>query len=412
MATNSLLPVDIHEVVQSLIAQAGGAALAATDTSSMITVAQAAQLYGYDTLLNALSLQVGRTIIAIRPYKGDDLGIEVTNEEYGQIARKISYYSNKFDEAEESWNTAASGAGYTLKDGASVDHYKIKKQYPLEMQFGGNKVLQKHITRFLYQLDQAFRSNGDLAAFIGGLAVENQNEIAMMREARNRAILLNFIGGLYNTGSARSKVNLTKEFNTKFGTTYTSAQLRTTYLKEFLAFMVSRIQFDSDMMVKNTDLFHLTPAKNDDNGNALKLYRHTPKNLQKLILNASLLYDAESTVLPQIFHDGYLKLENYTAMPYFQSTATGSEGAVNVTPNQLNAATGTTVKGDEVSIPYVVGMMYDRDAVSSTFRLDRTITTPDNAGGAYMNTYYHWANDFVNDFTENAILYYMADDEA
>ena len=383
MATNSLLPVDIHEVVNSLIAQAGGAALTATDTSNMITVAQAAQLYGYETLLNALSLQVGRTIIAIRPYNGDGMGIEVSNQEYGQITRKISYYSNEF-EAEESWNTAASGAGYNLKDGASVDHYKIKKQYPLEMNFGGNKVLQKHITRFLYQLDQAFRSNGDLAAFIGGL---------------------------YNTGTARSKVNLTKEYNTKFGTTYTSAQLRTTYLKEFLAFLVSRIQFDSDMMMKNTDLFHLTPVKKDDGGKTLKLYRHTPKDLQKLILNASLLYDAESMVLPQIFHDGYLKLENYTPMPYFQSTASGSEGSVNVTPNQLDVAKGTTVKGNAVSIPYVVGLMYDRDAVSSTFRLDRTITTPDNAGGAYMNTYYHWANDFVNDFTENAILYYMADEE-
>mgnify|MGYP004634969735 CR=1 FL=1 len=411
MPTNSVLPVDIHEVVNSLIAQAGGVALAATDTSNMITVAQAAQLYGYDTLLNALSLQVGKTIIAIRSYSGDDMGIEVTNLEYGQIMRKISYYANEF-ETEESWNTAASGAGYTLKDGASVDHYKIKKQYPLEMQFGGNKVLQKHITRFLYQLDVAFRGPEELNRFISGLATENQNEISMMREARNRAILLNFIGGLYNTGTARSKVNLTKEFNTKFGTNYTSAQLRTTYLKEFLAFMVSRIQFDSDMMVKNTDLFHLTPKKVDDNGKTLKLYRHTPKALQKLILNASLLYDAESMVLPQIFHDGYLKLENYTAMPYFQSTATGSEGAVNVTPNQLDVTKGTTVKGAAVSIPYVVGMMYDHDAVMSTFRLDRTITTPDNAGGAYMNTYYHWANDFTNDFTENAILYYMQDEAA
>lgn len=408
MATNSILPVGIHEVVNSLIAQAGGAAIAATDTSNMITVAQAAQLYGYESLLNALSLQVGRTIIAIRPYAGDSLGIEVTSQEYGQITRKISYYANEF-EAEESWNTAASGAGYTLKDGASVDHYKIKKQYPLEMNMGGNKVLQKHITRFLYQLDQAFRSNADLAAFIGGLATENQNEIAMMREARNRAILLNYIGGLYNTGTARSKVNLTKAFNDKFGTQYTSAQLRTTYLKEFLTFMVSRIQFDSDMMAKNTDLFHLTPVKKDDNNKALKLYRHTPKAMQKLILNASLLYDAESMVLPQIFHDGYLKLENYTAMPYFQSTASGSEGSVNVAPNQLNTATGATVKGAAANISYVVGMMYDRDAVASTFRLDRTITTPDNAGGAYMNTYYHWANDFVNDFTENAILYYMED---
>lgn len=408
---NTTLPVDIHAVVNSLIAQAGGGALAATDTSSMITVAQAAQIYGQETLLNALSLQVGRTLIAIRPYEADDLGVEVDNMAYGQISRKISYYANDF-EAEQSWNTAASGAGYTLKDGESVDHYKIKKQYPLEMQFGGNKVLQKHITRWLYQLDVAFRSNEDLARFIAGLSIENQNEIAKMKEARNRAILLNFIGGLYNIGTARSKVNLTKEYNTKHGTNYTSEQLRTTYLKEFLAFLVSHIQYDSDLMAKDTELFHLTPAKTDDLGNTLHLYRHTPKDEQRLCLLAPLLYDAEANVLSQVFHDGYLKLDNYRRIVYWQSAESGKEGNINVTPNQLNVADGTTITGAAVTTPYIVGIMYDRAALMSTYHLDRTITTPDNAGGAYVNTYYHWANDYTNDFTENAILYYMEDEVA
>ena len=408
---NTTLPVDIHAVVNSLIAQAGGGALAATDTSSMITVAQAAQIYGQETLLNALSLQVGRTLIAIRPYKADDFGVEVDNMMYGQIARKISYYANDF-ESDQSWNTAASGAGYTLKDGESVDHYKIKKQYPLEMQYGGNKVLQKHITRWLYQLDVAFRSNEDLARFIAGLSIENQNEIAKMKEARNRAILLNFIGGLYNVGAARSKVNLTKEYNTKHGTNYTSEQLRTVYLKEFLAFLVSHIQYDSDLMTKDTEFFHLTPAKNDDLGNALHLYRHTPKDEQRLCLLAPLLYDAEANVLSQVFHDGYLKLDNYRRITYWQSAESGKEGNINVTPNQLKVADGTTVTGTAVTKPYIVGIMYDRAALMSTYRLDRTITTPDNAGGAYVNTYYHWANDYTNDFTENAILYYMEDEVA
>lgn len=408
---NTTLPVDIHAVVNSLIAQAGGGALAATDTSSMITVAQAAQIYGQETLLNALSLQVGRTLIAIRPYEADDLGVEVDNMAYGQISRKISYYANDF-EAEQSWNTAVSGAGYTLKDGESVDHYKIKKQYPLEMQFGGNKVLQKHITRWLYQLDVAFRSNEDLARFIAGLSIENQNEIAKMKEARNRAILLNFIGGLYNIGTARSKVNLTKEYNTKHGTNYTSEQLRTTYLKEFLAFLVSHIQYDSDLMAKDTELFHLTPAKTDDLGNTLHLYRHTPKDEQRLCLLAPLLYDAEANVLSQVFHDGYLKLDNYRRIVYWQSAESGKEGNINVTPNQLNVADGTTITGAAVTTPYIVGIMYDRAALMSTYHLDRTITTPDNAGGAYVNTYYHWANDYTNDFTENAILYYMEDEAA
>lgn len=408
---NTTLPVDIHAVVNSLIAQAGGGALAATDTSSMITVAQAAQIYGQETLLNALSLQVGRTLIAIRPYEADDLGVEVDNMAYGQISRKISYYANDF-EAEQSWNTATSGAGYTLKDGESVDHYKIKKQYPLEMQFGGNKVLQKHITRWLYQLDVAFRSNEDLARFIAGLSIENQNEIAKMKEARNRAILLNFIGGLYNIGTARSKVNLTKEYNTKHGTNYTSEQLRTTYLKEFLAFLVSHIQYDSDLMAKDTELFHLTPAKTDDLDNTLHLYRHTPKDEQRLCLLAPLLYDAEANVLSQVFHDGYLKLDNYRRIVYWQSAESGKEGNINVTPNQLNVADGTTITGAAVTTPYIVGIMYDRAALMSTYHLDRTITTPDNAGGAYVNTYYHWANDYTNDFTENAILYYMEDEVA
>lgn len=408
---NSTLPVDIHAVVNSLILQAGGGTLTATDTSSMITVAQAAQIYGQETLLNALALQVGRTLIAIRPYAADDFGVEVDNMMYGQISRKISYYANDF-EAEQSWNTAVSGSGYTLKDGESVDHYKIKKQYPLEMQFGGNKILQKHITRWLYQLDVAFRSNEDLARFIAGLSVENQNEIAMMKEARNRAILLNFIGGLYNVGTARSKVNLTKEYNTKHGTSYTSAQLRTTYLKDFLAFLISHIQYDSDMMAKNTELFHLTPAKNDDLGNALHLYRHTPKSEQRLCLLAPLLYDAEANVLSQVFHDGYLKLDNYRRIAYWQSADSGKEGNINVVPNQLKVADGTVETGKAVTTPYIVGIMYDRPALMSTYRLERTITTPDNAGGAYVNTYYHWANDYTNDFTENAILYYMEDDAA
>ena len=405
---NTTLPVDISAVVNSLIAQAGGGNLAATDTSNMITVAQAAQIYGQETLLNALSLQVGRTLIAIRPYEGDDYGVQVDNMTYGQIMRKISYYSSSF-ESDQSWNTAASGAGYTLKDGESVDHYKIAKQYPLEMQFGGNKVLQKHVTRWLWQLDGAFKDAAGLAQFIAGLSIEVNNSIAMMREARNRAVLLNHMGATYNAGAARRQVNLTAEYNSKYGTKLTTAQLLTTNLGDLLAFLVSHINLDSDLMAKNTDLYHVTPAKTDDSGAALTLYRHTPKAQQRLLINSGILYDAETKVYPHVFNDGYLKLSRYRAIPYWQSPQAGKEGYINVTPNQLNAGTGAIVKGDAVTKPLIVGMLYDRDAVATTYRLDRTITTPDNAGGGYVNTYYHWANDFINDPTENTILYYMED---
>lgn len=409
---NTSLPVDISAVINSLIAQGAGANLAATDLSSTITVAKVEQLYGVEKITGALSEILGKTLIAIRPYdKYSFRNIETDSQTYGSMRRKISYYSSNFIK-DESWNYAGSGDGYSLKDGVSIDMYKIHKQYPLEMRYGGNKVIEKVVTRFLYQYRTAFKDQASFNQFVQGLAIEVNNSIQHMKESRNRAIVLNFIGGLYNTGTARSKVNLTKEFNAKFGTTYTSAQLRTTYLKEFSQYLASRIKYDADMMEKDTDLFHLTPPKKDDSGNNLQLLRHTPKSEQRLMLLAPLMYDIEKFVMPEIFHDGYLRLENYEAIPYWQSAEAGKEGSINVTPHQLKPGTGSTETGQAVTTPYVIGLLYDRPACVSAFRLEDTIPTPYNAAGAYYNTYYHFANDFQNDFTENGILYYMEDETA
>lgn len=407
--SNTNLPVDISAVLNSLIAQGAGANLEATNLSGAITVAKIAQNYGYEAITGALSEILARTLIAIRPYdKITFRNIETDSQTYGMLQRKISYYSSSF-EKDESWNYATSGVSYNLKDGASVDMYKIHKQYPLEMRYGGIKVLEKVVTRFLYQYRVAFNDQTSFNQFVQGLAIEVNNSIQHMKESRNRAIVLNFIGGLYNTGTARSKVNLTQEYNTKFGTTYTSAELRTTHLKEFAAYVSSRIKYDADMMEKDTDLFHLTPVKTDDSGKALKLLRHTPKSEQRLMMLAPFMYDIEKFVLPEIFHDGYLRMENYEAIPYWQSAEAGKEGSVNVTPNQLKVSDGTTENGAAVTKPYVIGLLYDRPACVSSFRLEDTIPTPYNAAGAYYNTYYHFANDFQNDFTENGILYYMED---
>lgn len=407
--SNTSSPVDISAVLNSLIAQGAGANLTATDLSKTITVAQVAQLYGTERITGALSEILGRTLIAIRPYKNYSFrNIETDSQTYGIMRRKISYFSSNF-QTDESWNYAGSGDGYNLKDGVSIDMFKIHKQYPLEMRYGGIKVLEKVVTRFLYQYRVAFKDLASFNQFVQGLAIEVNNSIQQMKESRNRAIVLNFIGGLYNTGTSRSKVNLTQEFNTKFGTTYTSAQLRTTHLKEFSEYLASRIKYDADMMEKDTDLFHLTPVQRDDSGNTLQLLRHTPKSEQRLMLLAPFMYDIEKFVMPEIFHDGYLRIENYEAIPYWQSAEAGKEGYINVTPNQLKISTGFTENGNPVTTPYVIGVLYDRPACVSSFRLEDTIATPYNAAGAYYNTYFHFANDFQNDFTENGILYYMED---
>lgn len=403
---NSIKPTDLYSTFNSLILNATGSTFSTLDMSSAITVGQAAQLYGYENTLNALSSAMGRVLIAARPYKATYGLVESDSEAYGQIMRKISYFYDGF-EPEESWNTDLSSG--QLNDGTTVDAYKIRKRYPLEMHFGGMKVLQKSYTRFLSQLKVAFSNAEDFERFYRGEAIQISNEIQMMKEAENMALVINAMAATYNTGMNGMKINLVTAFNDVKGTSYTSSDLLGAHLKEFTQFFVSTFKYLSDMFTKNTALYHLAPNKTNDAGQKLTLLRHTPKNKQRLLLNSQLWYDVESMVFPEIFNDNYLKLEQAELLPYWQSAAGGD--LISATPNQFDVETGLSKTGEPVKDLRVVGLLYDADALAVSYRQENVLTTPINARGNYYNTVYHWAKDYRYDPTENMVLFYMKDGE-
>ena len=414
---NSILPVQIYQNFNNLVDNVVGKSTAsAVDLSQVITVGQASQMYGYETTLNQLSVAMGRVLIAVRPYNSRFGLIEATPEEYGQLQRKISYYSGKFEKAED-WNDTNVLANLTLKDGASIDHYKIEKRYPLEIWFGGNKVIQKHYTRFRKQLKVAFSNAEDFTRFYQGEAVQINNEIQMMKEVENRALVCNFMAGLYYHAGTLSNYpkgmarNMTKEFNDKFGTEYTTDELLSTHLPEFTKFFASVLKYQSDMMAQATVLYHVTPTnRKDDANNSLTLWRHTPKADQRLMLASNVLYDMETMVYPEIFHDGYLKLNQYEAVPYWIDPSNPlSLNKIQVV-NTLNISNGLS-QDTKVTLtnPRFIGFMFDRWALATSYRQDDVITTPVNGAGDYYNTFYHWAKDYHNDFTENAVVFYMQD---
>lgn len=420
---NTLLPVDLYTNFNALISQETGGALAGANLSNAITVGQAAQLYGIENTLNKLSLAMGRTLIAVRPYQSNFGLIETTAQEYANLTRKISYFTDEFEESQD-WNQAQTGtasATQPLVDGNSIDHYKIRKRYPLEVWFGGTKVLQKHYTRFRKQLKLAFSNAEDFARFYQGEAVQINNEIQMKKETQNRMMVLNFIAGIlyqsqdqattnkkYPAGMAR---NMAKEYNDKNGTTYTVAQLLTEHLKEFTAFFASQLKYQSDLLAKATSLYHVTPTNvKGDANKTLTLWRHTPKSAQRLMLLSPILYDIETHVYPTIFHDGYLKFSQYEPVPYWQSPTDPSH--INVSKaNVLDPQTGLTmdITPTKQNTRQILGIMYDVDALWAHYQQEDVVTTPVNAAGEYYNTFYHWAMNYHNDFTENAVVFYMED---
>lgn len=419
-----LTPVDAYALMNSLVAQATGqAATTQVNASNFVSVGEQVLATGYENTLNALSLVLGRTFVAVRPYNAKLKSIQAINTgEYSHRLRKISYYSRNNLPA-GNFNTnlypANLAMGKTNAQDTTSGSEATKSMWlqnppvPLEMNFAGSSVWQTSTTVYRNQLKQAFRSEADFLQFVAGVMTEKGNDIESNKEAFNRLTILQEIGMIYDNGTQAQAVNLTAAFNAKFGTSYTSAQLRTTHLEDFLKFFVATFKLYSDRLTERSALFHDPMPKqviNPETGAQETLYilRHTPKERQKALLYNPLFVDAEAQVLPGIFNPEYLNIENFEAVDYWQSNYSDADrSAVNVIPAEPGS--GGQVAGEAVELDYVVGLLYDTDAMMTDFQLDDADATPMEARKKYYNVWWDMARNAITDPTENAILFFMAD---
>lgn len=407
---------DCHALMNLLVKEATGqdAQIQVVDSSTFVSAGEQVLATGTENVLNALSLVLGRTFMAVRPYNAKlNLINAVNTGEYTHRMRKISFYSREA-QASGDWNTQlytnlADGFtnGQNIADGdaqSTKSMWEQNQPVPLEMNFAGQSVWEDSTTVYEYQLQQAFRSEGEFAEFVSGIMTERGNDIESQKEAFNRMTILNFMAGVYDLNQSGSVVNLTSAFNTEFGTNYTSAQLRTTYLKEFCMFLSAKIKIDSDMLTNRSQKAHWVPAKE-----GYTLLRHTPKDRQRLMLYNPLLIKTQAYVFPELFNEQYLKMENFEGVMYWQNE--NDPSAIKVTPAIPNVSTPASgqIAGDAVSLDYVVGMLYDVDALMIDYQLERSATTPLEARKGYRNLWWTFSKNAINDFTENAIIYIMAD---
>lgn len=412
----TMTPKDCHNLINLLVRQiTGQQAITATDTASFVSAGELVLSAGYENVFNALNIILNRTIIAARPYSAKLNMIQAENESaFASRMRKISYYSQDALPA-GNFNTdlyTNFADGYTHGDngGSSTkSQWEQHQPMPLEMNFAGLNVWQDCVTMYEDAVKFAFTSEDEFARFVSGYMTEHGNDIQSQIEAWNRAAIINKIASVYDMSSVMSGsvVNLTAAFNTRFGTSYTSAQLRSTYLKEFLAFFVATFKNISRFMTNRSSKNHWPVSKTVDTVQ-YSILRHTPYRDQRVILYGPLYTEAEAMVLPEIFRPEYLDINTqFEEVDFWQSEAAGP--AINVTPAVTNTSTGVQEAGTAVSLPYVVGMIFDRDALMTSYRLESVRTTPVEARKGYRNSWNSFARQIVSDNTENSVIMIMAD---
>lgn len=409
MAVVTFRPTDAYAVMNTLVHQATGAEnISVVDTSSFIDAGKAVLDTGVENVLNSLSVLIGRTIIASRPYEGK-FKIITRNESdaFDNRIRKISFYARD-NQASGMFNTDLVsdnlGAGLTNTSGVG-SMWEQNPAMPVERFFYSSYVWDKSHTQYIEQIKEAFRSEGEFIDFINGVMTEVQNDIESTLEANNRATVIDRIGGQVlqvQNGTMRPEtaVDLRVAFNTEMGTNYTRDEILSEHLTEFLEFWVARFKIDSDRLTNRTALYHDNMVKIVD-GVPYFILRHTPKDRQRFVYYAPFFTKAKTRVMPEIFNPQYLDLQQGEGVDYWQSIT--SPESISVKPALPNGAESSNIELD-----FVLGMLYDVDAIMTNNKFTGMYTTPIEARHVYTNMWWHYKYGVVQDYTENCIVYYMS----
>lgn len=423
----TLTTKDGYQLMNLLVRQATGqAAQSVVDASTFVSAGETVLATGKENTMNALSLVLGRTFAAVRPYNAKLALMNAINTGvYSHRLRKISYYAkdalpsgyyntDQFTNFQDGFTSGENPSGTPPTPNSTKSQWEQHPAMPLEVNFAGSTTWQDCITMYEDKLEQAFNSVESFNAFIEGILVEHGNDIESQKEAWNRMTLLSAIATrLYLAGqgvATSSVINLTSAFNTYFGTTYTSAQLRSTYLKEFLEFMVATIKETSDRMTERGTAYH-DPMTQTISGVTYSILRHSPKDRQRLYLYNPLFRKSEAIVMPEIFRPEYLNMERqFERIEYWQSNDSDTNrSAINFNSAYLDSSDGTQKATGAVTTSYVVGVLADEDAFMTDFQLEKALTSPLEARKGYRNNWLTFAKNAIIDQTENMVVFIMAD---
>ena len=420
-----LTVTDGYALINALSAELLGvnSTIQAVDESTFASVGESVLQAGTENVINTLSLVCSRDLVAIRPYNAKFRLINALDSGmFSNRVRKISYYAkNAVPTGASNTQLFAENLGMGFDNGVHYDSSTPPVQKSVESMwlqstpvtyqawFGGGIEWQYPYTLYENALKNAFRSPAEWTAFLNGFLVSVANDLETEKEAFSRGVVLNAIAGVADLTASMPKSfrNLKTEFNSKFGTSYTTAQLLSTYFSDFLAFFIATVKTDSDMMENRSTLYHWSPSKTV-NGVSYVLPRQTKKADQRMMMISKFWNDAEALVMPAIFNPQYLQLENFEKIDYWQNI--NDPMAVNVTPAIPDVSDPSAqTSGAAVSLATVLGIIFDRDAMMVDFHLESVESTPLEARKHYRTIWNTINKNPIWDATENMIVYYMAD---
>lgn len=362
----------------------GSTALAPTDVSSFISVAQATLQAGYDPVINAISQVVGKTIFSIRPYSARFKGLQMDSQKWGAMTRKIAISDKAFEDNE----------AYNLVDGSSVDPWIVNKPEVLQLNYYGFDTYSKSFTIFKDQLDNAFKGPEEFGSF---MTMVTQNALDMLEQAKEsmaRLALCNFIAGKID--ATNGVIHLLSEYNTEVSGSFTATTIKDpANFPAFIKWAYARIATLTNMMTERSQLFQIQVTGKE-------LTRHTPFDRQRVYLLNWLLNNIDARVLAETYNYKFLEFADVEPVNFWQSIQSPDE--IDILPVVLQNDETLDSPAAAINQDAVMGVIFDEDAIGMTLQNEEVAVTPYNPRGGYWVEYHKATMRYYNDFSEKGIV--------
>lgn len=339
------------------------------DTNSFVSLGvKVLSSQAYTTnFLNTLVLRIARTIVSFRMYNSVLKPLVFGDIRWGALVQKIKSRMPK----------AMEDKAYDLVDGKSVDMYIVMKPDVTQKFFGNRTPYSFGVTIQTWQLRRAFISEGDMSAFIDSIFGEVQNALEQGFENLGYLTMDNFIA---NVGEGQ-KVHLLTEYKTLGkGTTLTSDN--SIFDNEYLRFCIRSMNLTARRMASMRSDFNTEGET-----------RHTPFEYQRFVTIADFYESMRTVVQWEAFHTEYVEKTANIVIPQWQNAKNPFDIKV------------TNSDGTETEVNNILAFIHDRDALGVYRKEQEVLTTPVNARGRYVNTFWHEEQMWFNDMSENGVVF-------
>ena len=332
-----------------------------------------------DNYVKSLINKVGKVVAVNRPYRPPYPNIKRESWEFGSVLQKLRCAIPE----------AQSNPAWGLTSGATPEQFTFVPP-TVTQQFWNSKNTYEIAMSFTeMQVKESFNSRSDMLAFIGMI----ENAIQMSKTIKEKSLaertINNFVGEkLYADNGV---VHLVTEYNTAYNpeTALTSAEA--IYNPGFLRFASVRIMLYKDRLKDASNIFNMGTIPT-----------FTPDEYLHVVFNAEFIKSVEAYMQADTFHDQLVALPNFDRVNFWQGPGNENYSFEDTTTIALQSTSG----GHNITQSWIVGVMFDRDAVMICNENPR-VTTAYNARGEFINNFYKYDVSQFNDLAENGLVFVL-----